>query len=117
MGLKIGYIRVLVVYGAFLAGLGGYWVYLEHAFATMQRQSIGEGRLRAQQIAEAARQQFAATFQGADYLLQNVRSEFLRSPSSFQSFVPTVLALLPAEAEAQIAIYDAEGRLIRSSGG
>lgn len=113
----IGLARVIVVYAAFLACIGGYWVYLEASFDAMQQQALFEGRLRAKQIAEAARQQLAATFKGADYLLQNVRSEFLRAPTSFQVFAPTAISLLPASAQAQIAVYDAEGQLLRSTGG
>ncbi|MFG1400529.1 sensor domain-containing diguanylate cyclase [Xanthobacter sediminis] len=49
-------------------------------------------------------------------MLQNVRRDYSRAPEDFGLLTTQALALLPASAEAQIAVYDAGGRLVVSSG-
>ncbi|MFG1392579.1 sensor domain-containing diguanylate cyclase [Xanthobacter agilis] len=99
-----------------MALVSSYWVYSEYSFTVSRRDVLAAGRLRAQQVAEAARQQLSATFRGVDYLLQTLRRDYARAPERFKLLATQGLALLPASAEAQILIYDAQGRLIETSG-
>lgn len=116
MRVRISFARVALAIIAFLVLVASYWGYLEYSFRTTRQDALAAGRLRAQQISEAARQQLSATFRGADYLLQNVRRDFVRSPVDFNLLATQALSLLPASAETQIAIYGVDGRLITMSG-
>ncbi|WP_234049867.1 MULTISPECIES: PAS domain S-box protein [unclassified Xanthobacter] len=116
MRLRINLAQIIVAVVTFLVLVASYWGYLEYSFLASRQDAVAAGRLRARQISEAARQQLTATFRGADYLLQNVRRDYVRSPVDFNLLATQALSLLPASSEAQIAIYGADGRLVVASG-
>lgn len=116
MSVRISFARVIAAVAAFVVLTASYWVYSEYSFGESRQTVLADGRLRARQISEAARQQLAATFRGGDYLLQHVRRDYLRAPAELNVLATQALALLPPSAAAQVAVYDAEGRLVGASG-
>lgn len=116
MRVRFSITGILFTVAAFLALIASYWVYSEYSFAASRQDALASGRLRAQQISEAARQQLAATFRGADYLLQTLRRDYTSAPDQFRLLATQALALLPPSAEARILLYDAQGKFVESSG-
>ncbi|WP_454916401.1 PAS domain S-box protein [Xanthobacter sediminis] len=116
MRIRFGVAGTIVAVTGFLVLTASYWGYLEYSFHALRQEALADGRLRAQQIGEAARQQLSATFRGVDYLVQTMRRDYARAPAEFTLLATQALALLPPSAEAQIAVYGADGRLVASSG-
>lgn len=109
-------IRLVFMTLALVFSVVSYWIYNERQFDHRREQLLDSGRLRATQITEAARQQLTASFRAVDYLFQDVRRNLDRTPEDFRSYADATLGLLPASAEAQIAVYDAQGRLTKEAG-
>lgn len=115
MSARVSITRIVAASVTLVVLISAYWIYSEYSFTQARSEVMETGRVRATQITEAARQQLAATFRGADYLLQDVRLNLAAAPNDVVTYAAKALALLPASAEARIALYDGEGRLLKST--
>lgn len=115
MNARVSITRIVAASVTLVALVSSYWIYSEYSFARARLDLMEAGRVRATQITEAARQQFAATFRGADYLLQDVRLNLAGTPGDVVGYAAKALTLLPASAGARLAVYDGEGRLLEST--
>ncbi|MEP9352515.1 PAS domain S-box protein [Xanthobacter sp. KR7-65] len=116
MRARLSFARIIAASIALVVLVASYWVYLEYSFSTARAVVLENARLRASQLSDATREQFAATLRATDFLLQHARRDFVQDPTDFQVSAAQVLALLPPLADAQLTIYDAEGKLVATSG-
>ncbi|WP_334175123.1 PAS domain S-box protein, partial [Pseudoxanthobacter sp.] len=108
----------LLIVAGFLAVLGLCTIYLhqaEQAYAAQRQAILDTGRERAQQLAEAVRQQFALSFGNADFVLRSLRSSWNTDPARFTDEARKMFALMPAGTEPQISVFAADGGLIATT--
>lgn len=108
--------RVVLAWIGFLFLLGFYWLQLYYSHQTQLREAEQQARLRASQTAHALAWQVDTQFRTFDFIVRHLAEHWSgRDQAEFQRVINLALASLPEGALIQVAVADAQGRMLFSS--